>query len=268
LVVLSGGPGISHHCFHPYLERLGQHATVIYFDPRGRGASESASSYSVRDDVSDLDALRNALELGRIDLIGVSYGAHLALAFATEYPQHVRKLVLVSPVVGCSAWEAHLKILTAAPGMERILSRFEKEQREALLSDVDTSEDIVRALLPLYWCRPEDSKRHSSPSRHRHRIASQNFDVYESIIGRPFGELNGDMATSRIESRLDTIEDAVLIIQGECDRVVPEGHVDWLVRQLPRARKKIIKEAGHSPYVDQRQRFVGVVVEFLLEDTP
>ena len=94
------------------------------------------------------------------------------------------------------------------------------------------------------WRRPEDSKRHSSPSRHRHRIARQNFDVYEAIIRRPFGELNGDMATSRIENRLDTIEIPVFIIQGECDRVLPEGHVDWLVRQLPQARKRVLKGGG------------------------
>jgi proline iminopeptidase len=267
LVALAGGPGISHNGFHPYLERLGSFATVIYFDPRGRGASDPATSYSVHDDVRDLEALRKALRLEQIDLLGVSYGAHLALAFALDHPQHVGKLVLVSPVVGRSAWGAHLHILLEAPGMEGVLKRLRQEHREVLLSDVDTSETIVRALLPLYWCRPEDSRRHSSPSRRRHRIARQNFDVYEAIIGRPFGELNGDMATSDVESGLAAIEASVLIVQGECDRVVPEGHVDWLVRRLPQARKKVFKEAGHSPYVDQPERFIEVVVDFLLDDT-
>jgi proline iminopeptidase len=267
LVVLAGGPGISHHGFHPYLVRLGSYATVIYFDPRGRGASDPATSYNVHDDVRDLEALRKALGLEQIDLLGVSYGAHLALAFALDHPQHVGKLVLVSPVVGRSAWEAHLEVLLKAPGMETILSRLRQQRREVLLSEVDTSEDIVRALLPLYWCRPEDSKRHSSSSRHRHRIARQNFDVYEAIIGRPFGELNGDMATSTVESRLDTVEAPVLIVQGECDRVVPEGHVDWLVSQLPHARKRVLKEAGHSPFKDQPQDFIEAVVDFLLANT-
>lgn len=93
LVALAGGPGISHHAFHPYLGHLGAQAKVIYFDPRGRGDSDPASTYTVADDVRDLESLREGLRLDRLDLLGVSYGAHLALCYALEHPQAVRKLL-------------------------------------------------------------------------------------------------------------------------------------------------------------------------------
>lgn len=263
LIALAGGPGISHHGFHPYLGGLRRHATVVYFDPRGRGDSDAASSYSVADDVRDLESLRKALRLSDVDLLGVSYGAHLAVAYALEFPHRTRKLVLVSPIVGRSAWQAHLEILSSAPGMASVLSRIRARGREALLSDGATADAIVRTLIPLYWCNVSDARRASSPFRHRHRIARQNFDVYEAIVGRPFGRLNGDLAASETETRLGQIEAPALIIRGGCDAVVPDGHAAWLREQMPRCEIRVLVGAGHSPFVDARERFLAEVIRFL-----
>jgi proline iminopeptidase len=263
LVTLAGGPGISHHGFHPYLGRLRRYATVIYFDPRGRGDSDEASTYRVADDVRDIESLRRGLSLEKIDLLGVSYGAHLAVAYGLEYPQRVRKLVLVSPIVGRMAWASHLKTLLEAPGMEGVLKQIRREHEQVLLSDPSTADRLMRTLLPLYWCDPADAGVQASRSRPRHRVAKQNFDVYEDIVGRPFGELNGDLAGSEVETRLGELDVPVLLIRGDCDRVVPEEHVDWLAGQLPHAQKLPFPNAGHSPFVDEPQLFADMVGAFL-----
>jgi proline iminopeptidase len=270
LVTLAGGPGISHHGFHPYLGKLRRKATVIYFDPRGRGDSDEASSYSVADDVRDIDWLRRRLSYETIDLLGVSYGAHLAVAYALEHPQQVRKLVLVSPIVGRTAWESHLQTLLDAPGVEGALKQIRRAREQVLLSDEATAARLMTLLMPLYWCDPEDASAVANPSRPRHRVARQNFDVYEDIVGRPFGELNGDLATSEVETRLDEIEAPVLLVEGGCDQAVPEGHVDWLAEQLPHAEKLPFPNAGHSPFVDEPEVFAERVGAFLIssDDSP
>jgi proline iminopeptidase len=263
LVTLAGGPGTSHHGFHPYLGRLRRKATVIYFDPRGRGDSDAASTYRVADDVRDIESLRKGLKLETIGLLGHSYGAHLAVAYALEYPQRVRKLVLVSPLVGRSAWEAHLRILLEAPGMEAAMKRVRRDRDQVSLRDPDTTERLMRTLMPLYWCDPNDSRTLVSPSRPRHRVATQNFEVFEAIVGRPFGELNGDLASSDVESRLGEVDAPVLLIEGSCDQVVPEGHIDWLDEQIPHAEKLPFANAGHSPFIDEPQLFAEMVGAFL-----
>jgi proline iminopeptidase len=263
LVTLAGGPGGSHHVFHPFLGRLRHHATVIYFDPRGRGDSDEASSYSVTDDVRDIESLRKGLSLEKIDLLGFSYGAHLAVAYALEHEERVRKLVLVSPIVGRMAWESHLKILLEAPGMGAVLEQIRREHEQVLLSDQSTAARIMRTLLPLYWCDPRDARFLTSSSRPRHRVPKQNFDVYEAIVGRPFGELNGDLATSDVETRLGEIEVPVLLIRGDCDRVISQDHVNWLEGQLPHAQKLPFPNAGHSPFIDEPQVFAEMVGAFL-----
>jgi pimeloyl-ACP methyl ester carboxylesterase len=58
--------------------------------------------YSTRDHADDLEAVRQALGLGKVGLYGVSYGTKLALAYALAYPSHVDRIALVSvlPVEG------------------------------------------------------------------------------------------------------------------------------------------------------------------------
>jgi pimeloyl-ACP methyl ester carboxylesterase len=54
--------------------------------------------YATADTVLDLEALRQALGVEKIALMGVSYGTHVALQYARAYPQHVDRLILDSVV--------------------------------------------------------------------------------------------------------------------------------------------------------------------------
>jgi pimeloyl-ACP methyl ester carboxylesterase len=44
LVLISGGPGISHDYFHPYFSSLANSCRVVYFEALGRGKSDRAKS--------------------------------------------------------------------------------------------------------------------------------------------------------------------------------------------------------------------------------
>jgi proline iminopeptidase len=61
LVLLHGGPGATHHYFHPYLSRAaGSFQSVNYYDQRGCGESDYSPGqrYSIDQAVDDLEALR------------------------------------------------------------------------------------------------------------------------------------------------------------------------------------------------------------------
>lgn len=61
---------------------------VISFDAFGRGKSDrakSASEYTFSRDVADIEGLRVALGLGKIALLGHSYGGMVAQAYALKY---------------------------------------------------------------------------------------------------------------------------------------------------------------------------------------
>lgn len=263
LVLLAGGPGISHHGFHPHLGLLRDAARIVYFDPRGRGESDTAPAYHVRDDVGDIEALRTGLGFGRIALLGVSYGAHLAVAYALARPEAVDRLVLVSPLVGVAAWRGHLAALARAPGMPEALADIRASRGEVRLEDRESLERITRILLPLYWCEVRSARRASSVFRRRHFVARQNLDVYEAVVGRPFPELNGDLAGSDVDGRLGALRAPVLIVHGACDRTAPPETVLALERALARPRRVVLPGSGHAPLVEEPHRFAEVVRQFL-----
>ena len=70
---------------------------LVYFDHRGQGRSDAAdpATYTLDENVEDMEALRHHLGLGPIVSIGTSYGGMVAMAHAARYPDAVSHLVLI-----------------------------------------------------------------------------------------------------------------------------------------------------------------------------
>jgi proline iminopeptidase len=97
-LVIHGGPGADHTGFKPALALLAAHMQLVYFDHRGHGRSARGdpATYTLDENVEDMEALRRHLGLGPIVSIGTSYGGMVAMAHAARYPQGVSHLVLVA----------------------------------------------------------------------------------------------------------------------------------------------------------------------------
>src|SRR5579863_10035753 len=99
LVVVHGGPGADHTYFLPYLLPLARTHRLIFIDERGSGRSQrlqDTSQYTVEKMVEDVEDVRTALNLGKISLLGHSYGGVLAEAYALKYQQNLSHLILNS----------------------------------------------------------------------------------------------------------------------------------------------------------------------------
>src|ERR1035441_5026561 len=72
LMTVHGGPGSSHDYFLPYLLPLMRTSRLVFIDERGSGKSskiEDAKQYTIANMVEDIEAVRQALGLGRISPI-------------------------------------------------------------------------------------------------------------------------------------------------------------------------------------------------------
>ena len=99
LVVLHGGPGASHDYLLPYLIPLAKTNRLVFIDERGSGKSttlDDPSGYTVENMADDVEAVRRALSLGKINLLGHSYGGVLAQAYALKYQDSLSHLILAS----------------------------------------------------------------------------------------------------------------------------------------------------------------------------
>ena len=102
LVLLHGGPGATHHYFHPWFSQAAKFARVIYYDQRGCGLSDyqPGKGYNMDQAVDDLDRLRRALGIDQWVVLGHSYGGLLAQCYALKYPENLKGLVLVCASTG------------------------------------------------------------------------------------------------------------------------------------------------------------------------
>src|SRR5262249_45389071 len=99
LMIVHGGPGASHEYFLPHLLPLMRTNRLIFIDERGSGKSskfEDPHEYTVANMVEDIETVRQALGLGKISLLGHSFGGPLVEAYAFKYQQHLSHLILAS----------------------------------------------------------------------------------------------------------------------------------------------------------------------------
>lgn len=68
---------------------------LLRYDHRGNGLSDGRTSFGFEADVADLEAVVDAAGVDRFDLLGISSGASVAVAYAVRHPERVRKLVLL-----------------------------------------------------------------------------------------------------------------------------------------------------------------------------
>jgi len=98
-----GGPGGEWSYLRmPELEKA---ATVVYIEPFGTGSSgrlADPNGYTMEAYVREVEAVRVALGVDRVVLLGHSHGGFVAQAYALTHPEHLRGLVLydTSPVTG------------------------------------------------------------------------------------------------------------------------------------------------------------------------
>jgi len=203
--------------------------TVIGVDQRGNGHSpDTDQAFSYRQMEEDTAALLQQLKLGRVDIIGHSDGANVALLLARYHPELVRRLV----ISGANARGAYNGWLAYA--------RFRLSSDESFAASVSPQE---RAL---YVRASPDGAQH-----------------WQAVVAKT----KALWATRVVISAADlaAIELPVLVMAGDHD-VIPIEETVSIYRQLPHAQLCILPGSGHATMQDQPEQFNRLAREFL-EDT-
>lgn len=127
LVVLHGGPGISHDYLLPLAEFASHDLRVVFYDQRqvGRSSGIAASSEPLQEWADDLDAVRQAVGAERVHLLGHSAGGFPAIAYGSRYPQRTESIIFVDSVPPTAS--------VLSQSWDRMLTRLASLQAEGLL---------------------------------------------------------------------------------------------------------------------------------------
>lgn len=249
--VLHGGPGLDHSYFKPWLTPLADVMQLVYVDHRGTGRSERVASETctIEQMADDLEALRQLLGLGKVVLLGNSFGGFLAQIYALRHPDSVAKLILVTTS------DSH-EFYAAATGELHKRGTPEQIAAAPALFDgsVTTEEHFARwwdIMMPLYFAHWDDERGKNMVSR---------------IIGNPVVcayMFANEIPKFDVRAGLPGVTVPTLVISGREDWVTPVGESERLARTIPGAELVIFDHSGHMPFIEEQAGFVDAVKRFV-----
>lgn len=240
LVVLHGGPGLSHDYLYPQLTSLlTSNYRLIFYDQRASGRSTGVKNplrLTMAQFVEDLEQVREALALEKLNLLGHSFGGLLAMYYAAAYPLNLNKLILLDS--DAASWALR------TPYQERIIAERRTKQDEQEMAAIEatsgasgTPEAIEKmfkiSLRPYFYARhlaDELVLGFDEQSLANHAVTSQ--------------QVRRDLGRYDIHERLSRITSPTLIIHGAASIFSVEG-AEAIHQRLPNSRLVLLKDVGH-----------------------
>ncbi len=263
LVVVHGGPGLDHGYLLPQMAKLGNEFRLIFYDQRATGKSAvdvDSSSMTMENFVEDLEGIRRAFNLGKMNLMGHSWGGLVAMFYAVRFPNNLASLILVNPTPASAALrDSSLKIMRARTNRDDSLE-------EARITSTDAFKRGNPAALEKFFrvlFRGEFFQKDYADS------LSLPFDSSYAEKSRMVGYLRKDTTLQHYDlfGKLDTISCPVLIIGGDAD-ILPSAFNDRLQDHLRNARYILLPDCGHFPFVEAQGEFFPTIRAFLENIAP
>jgi pimeloyl-ACP methyl ester carboxylesterase len=245
-LVFVHGSWVDHHAWDAVVPALSQSFRVLTYDRRGHSQSERpAAQGNTREDVADLAALIEALELAPAHVVGKSFGGSIVLRLSGERPDLFRSLIVNEPPL--------FDLLADEPEGQAILQAI-KPRIDAIVERLEAGdmEGGVRAFVdtifgPGVWEQiPSEVKQ----------IVIFNAPTFLDERRDP-ESLSVDLA------RLRRFPHPALLTAGEQGPPFFKPIVEKIANALPQAERMTFPGVGHEPEYEAPERYVATVTEFI-----
>jgi proline-specific peptidase len=265
ILVLHGGPGASSDSLEPLTVLAEDGYRVVRYDQLGSYRSDKPDDLSlwrVPRFVEEVETVRRALGLGRMHLLGQSWGSFLALEYALHHQDHLRSLILYSGAASTAECVAGMNVLRAQlpPEALAILHRYEATQEY----DHPDYKAAIEILNRRHLCRLDPY-----PETFLASHTKMAKPVYETMWGPNEFTCTGNLMDWDRTDRLGEIRAPTLIMCGRYDEVVPSCS-ETMHRGIPGSEWVLFEESSHHAHLEEPERFYAVVRDFLarVEATP
>jgi len=253
IVMLHGGWGSEHSGLIAAVRSLANKYHFVFYDQRGSLRSPFPDSLiSLENHIEDLELLRKELKIDKLNLVGHSMGGFLASAYASKYPNRIKRLILLAPA-----------------GLKSQLSQEENEllgKEEVELKKFRTRPAIEQELNKL------NLNRTSPPLSSQEQTAKFRISLFGRLMlfdPSKWNQLMGGRGMDRLhlyqittntypKEGYNYVQDfkkgnyPISIITGDHDFLdFGNGlHKKWASKN-PRIKFTAVKDAGHFLWVDQ-----------------
>ncbi|MBX8631674.1 MAG: proline iminopeptidase-family hydrolase [Thermoplasmata archaeon] len=258
VVCLHGGPGATHDYLLPMSDLVSCGYDVLLYDQLGCGRSSlprNVALFTIENNVEELEVLRRKLRLGRIHLMGSSYGGLLALAYALRYQRNLRSIITEGG-------------LASVPLASREMQRLKMQLPDAVIRTMEKYEEAgdysnaeyLKAVEVFY--RRHVCRLSVWPPELVYSMEHISSSVYNTMNGPNEFTIIGNIRYWDISDRLGEICVPTLVTGGKYDEVTPV-----VARQIHRgvedSKLLIFNESSHLPMWEERERFFEKVSDFL-----
>jgi proline iminopeptidase len=253
IVLINGGPGGTHHGFHPDFSRAAGFATVVYYDQRGCGQSDykSGGKYTVDQAVNDLNKLREALKIEQWIVLGWSYGGFLAQCYIVKYPERTAGLVLVG------AQEAMPLKLNKTRQYDYISREEQKRIREIHRDKTLPLDKIVyNAHLNGDWKRQGFYRPTETELAYAARYEWKHDPAFRDSICSQMGNVD-------LTGMFNECPIPVLIAEGKWDLTWNTDKPEKMQKCFPGSKLVIFERSSHGMFKDEPEKFFGMLKKFV-----
>ncbi|MCF4123786.1 alpha/beta fold hydrolase [Methylobacterium sp. SyP6R] len=251
LLMLHGGPGWDHVGFKEAFAGLSDVAQVVFCDLRGNGRSEGddPATWNLAQWADDVKGLCDALGIVRPIVCGLSFGGFVAQAYATRYPDHPGKLILLSTA-------ARIDFPTIFAAFERV------------------GGPDIGALAESYWmnptpegraryierCRPFYRHRRDRPPPNLSRI------IMRTEVALHFNGPRNEQGRFDFRDDLERLRCPVLLMAGEHDPIVPIPLAEATAAAIPAhlLHFERLDQCAHDIHGDDPDRVFGAIRDFIV----
>ncbi|WP_341487329.1 proline iminopeptidase-family hydrolase [Pararhizobium sp. A13] len=256
---LNGGPGLpcdylreAHSCL------IDEGYRIVAFDQLGTGASDrpaDAGLWTIGRYVEETETVRKALNLGKVHMLGHSWGGWLAIDYALTYPENLKTLILEDTVADMPHLVQELERLRAALGSETVAMM----QKHEAQGTIDHPEYLAAITILNYRhvCRLS-----VWPAPVKRSLDDWNMGPYGTMQGPNEFLYTGNLKDWNRVADLPKITVPVLITCGEHDELTPACALRMKLG-LPDAELKVFANASHMPFYENPQSYYPAVLDFL-----
>src|SRR5450631_1640975 len=248
IVAVNGGPGLSHAYMmqNDLWQRVAAHRQFILYDQRGTGGSKHMqlnASQSMDAQVADLDAIRGALALDRVAVLGDSYGGMIAMAYAAAHPEHVVRLILSDSAA--PSWKGLVHLLPQVfPDREELGES--EAKRLAADSEAAAQAGLVNHMRMMFY---------STDMRDAY-LAHMGDLGFVPAVGQAVRQATENLD---LTAKLAGFHFPALVITGRYDMNVAPLTAWRMAHAIPGAQLVFFEKSGHLPAYEEADKYLKVL---------
>jgi len=249
-LVLIHGWGMSGAVWQPLVKKLSKSFTLHMVDLPGMGLSRPIEPFHLH---AAADKVAEILP-ANADIVGWSLGAQVAMRIALDYPDMVRRLVLVG-ATPCfvnksfnqnsteykNTWDAGID--------PEIFSNF--------ADDVNENYHKTMAQFLTLQCMGADDAR-STVRLLRNKFAERPTPTSQTLYRALSILLDTDL-----RAEIEHLRKPTLLVHGDRDTLAPVQAAHWMMQNLPMGYLRVMAGASHAPFLSHQEHFIDAVVQFL-----